>query len=35
MADVIVSYSRADKNIASRLGRLLEQEGWSYWIEEA
>jgi len=33
MADIFISYSRDDAEIAFRLGRLLEQEGWSTWID--
>jgi len=34
MADVFISYAREDSSVASRLGRLLEQEGWSFWIDQ-
>lgn len=33
MADVFISYSRRDADVAFRIGRLFEQEGWSTWID--
>ena len=33
MADVFISYSREDPDVAFRMDRLLEQEGWSTWID--
>lgn len=35
MADIFLSYSRADKEIVARLARSLEQEGWSVWWDPA
>jgi hypothetical protein len=31
MADIFLSYSRADRAIAERLARELEEEGWTVW----
>ena len=33
MADVFISYSRKDADVAFLIGRVFEQEGWSTWID--
>jgi TIR domain-containing protein len=35
MADVFISYSRADSRMALRIDHLFRQEGWSTWIDHA
>src|SRR5499426_4362157 len=31
MADIFVSYAKADRSLASKLVAMLEAEGWSVW----
>ena len=31
MADVFISYSKADRPLASKLAAMLEAEGWNTW----
>lgn len=35
MADVFLSYSRTDADLAERLARSLQKEGWSVWWDPA
>jgi hypothetical protein len=31
MADIFVSYAKADRSLASKLVAMLEAEGWKVW----
>jgi hypothetical protein len=31
MADVFISYAKADRSLASKLAAMLEAEGWKVW----
>ena len=31
MADIFISYAKADRPLASKLAAMLEAEGWTTW----
>jgi hypothetical protein len=35
MADIFISYAKADRDLGSRLSTILEAEGWTVWWDKS